>query len=62
MFRRFRHHAHRPATRPASSGRIRRMGLRRTLEMLETGERINDRLYRWTLTQPRAVALRPGLA
>jgi len=42
--------------------RIRRLGLRRTLEMLEAGERINDRLYRWTVNQPRSLAPRPGLA
>lgn len=26
-----------------------RMALRRTLELLKRGERINDRLYRWTV-------------
>jgi hypothetical protein len=37
--------------RPAgeSRARVRRMGLRRALAMLETGERINDELYRWTV-------------
>ena len=36
------------------------MGLRRALEMLEAGERINDRLYRWTLSQPTATVTRPS--
>jgi hypothetical protein len=41
--------------------RVRRMGLRRALEMLEAGERINDRLYHWTITEPTAFSLRPRI-
>jgi hypothetical protein len=36
------------------------MGLRRALEMLEAGERINDRLYRWTLSQPSPTVAPPS--
>jgi hypothetical protein len=45
--------------RPAgeSRARVRRMGLRRALAMLETGERINDELHRWTVAPRRT--LRP---
>jgi hypothetical protein len=41
--------------------RVRRMGLRRALEMLEAGERINDRLYHWTIAEPTAFSLRPRI-
>lgn len=60
----FRRSTQRPTTttpEATSQRRIRHMGLRRALEMLEAGERINDGLYRWTLTQPRALTFRPGL-
>jgi hypothetical protein len=62
MFR--RHVFSRPAVTPAAVARrrMRRVGLRRALEMLETGERINDRLYRWTITPGGVSALAPGLA
>ncbi|HEX2884295.1 MAG TPA: hypothetical protein VHQ42_06960 [Candidatus Limnocylindria bacterium] len=38
--------------------RIRRMGLRRALAVLQEGERANERLYRWTQL-PERVNPRP---
>jgi hypothetical protein len=35
------------------------MGLRRALAMLETGERINDELYRWTVGPRRTLGPTP---
>ncbi|HSJ00730.1 MAG TPA: hypothetical protein VLA59_10145 [Patescibacteria group bacterium] len=46
----------RPAT--AARPRIRLMGLRRALAALEVGERANDRLHQWTITE-RQASLQP---
>lgn len=62
----FRRHRQKVTAAPAGQlpgrARIRRMGLRRALAMLETGERINDELYRWTTTAPRRLTAGPRLA
>jgi hypothetical protein len=60
----FRRRPHRPVSAPPGDmahRRVRRMGLRRALEMLEAGERINDRLYHWTIAEPTAFSLRPRI-
>ena len=47
-------------SRPAAAARprMRLMGLRRALAALEAGERANDRLHQWTITQ-RPAHLQP---
>ena len=56
----FRSGVQRPTIAATAQRRIRHMGLRRALEMLDAGERINDRLYRWTLSQPSATVTHPS--